>query len=396
MKTLYMHLGTPKTATSSIQVACANNNELLHQFGYSFPLFPYTYPGIRTQRNGHFLIEASLMRDKIPDQETTWQDRLALGLKMVHDEFETCDNVILTDESFWCSLNYNKQSPLAILQKDAEEHGYCIKTVVYLRRQDSFLISRWNQFVKEGTMTASLPDHLKKMLTKEPLVSDYAAALDKMAAQIGKENIIVRRFEPASWVGGSIYTDFAAAIGLPSEAALKPPKNDVNLGLKGNAVDIQLTINRISSLSLEDKVSFAKYTKKLSANMAEEDQYNPLSPEETAEFLAQFEEGNERVARGYIGDGKPLFSSKVKDAPKWERDNCFYRNDTETFLQILPPEKQTALIAAAILDLEAKNEELAAIREKNNALAKKAAELSHKLTALKHPLKTAGKKLLGK
>jgi len=352
MKTVYLHLGTPKTATSSIQVACERNSNLLRKYGYSFPVFPYKYPGVRIERNGHFLIEASLMSNRIPDSDISWQDRLKLGLDMVHKELENYDNVILTDESFWRSFNYNRQSPLSLLLRDANEYGYNIKCVVYLRRQDSFLISRWNQFVKEGKMTTSLPEHLEWMLEHEPLVMNYAAALDRLSSQIGRENIIVRRFEPSSWIGGTIYTDFVNAVGLPADIPLQPPAKDVNLGLKGNMVELQLLINRLPSLSLEDKVYFSRYSKKISEKLPAKDQYNQFSAEETLQFLDQFRKGNEHVVTEYIRDGQPLFSYEVKDLPKWSQNNLWFLKDTADFLFELPAPKRSSLIDALPMETQ--------------------------------------------
>lgn len=400
MKTLYIHLGTPKTATTALQVACAKSEALLHQHDYSFPLFPYTYPRVRNERNGHFLIEASMMHDAIHDEEATWQDRLELGLKMIHDEFEKYSNVILTDERLWSNLNYNKQNPLSILLRDAEEYGYCIKAVVYLRRQDHFLISRWNQLVKLGTMTTSASDNLKKMLTEKPLITDYAASLDNLAAQIGKENIIVRRFESSSWVNGSIYADFSDAIGLPSGVVLHSPGRDVNPGLKGNAVDIQLSINQLPLLTREDKLYFSLYTKKLSTDMPEDDQYSPLSPKETAAFLAQFEESNDRVAGEYIKDGNPLFSAEIPDIPKWSRHNSYYIKDVATFLSMLPPEKKEQLHIAAITSLSEKCSKIATLSQECARLETEHSNISKEVTSLKtslkHPARTIGRKFVGK
>ena len=37
MPTLYIHMGTPKTATTSIQMFCVENQERFREEGYSYP-----------------------------------------------------------------------------------------------------------------------------------------------------------------------------------------------------------------------------------------------------------------------------------------------------------------------------------------------------------------------
>ena len=56
MKTLYIHIGCPKTATTSIQYFCNENKENLAKHGVYFPVFEQTYPDINPFRNAHFLI----------------------------------------------------------------------------------------------------------------------------------------------------------------------------------------------------------------------------------------------------------------------------------------------------------------------------------------------------
>lgn len=46
MKTLYIHIGCPKTATTSIQYFCNENKENLAKHGVYFPVFEQTYPDI--------------------------------------------------------------------------------------------------------------------------------------------------------------------------------------------------------------------------------------------------------------------------------------------------------------------------------------------------------------
>lgn len=55
MKTLYLHIGTPKTATSSIQKFLAENWDVLQKHGYFFPESTHIYPRVNARRNAHFL-----------------------------------------------------------------------------------------------------------------------------------------------------------------------------------------------------------------------------------------------------------------------------------------------------------------------------------------------------
>ena len=46
MRTLYVHIGTPKTATTSIQMFCVENQKVLNKQSYSYPLLDFVYPHV--------------------------------------------------------------------------------------------------------------------------------------------------------------------------------------------------------------------------------------------------------------------------------------------------------------------------------------------------------------
>lgn len=55
MKTLFIHIGTPKTATTSLQHFCEENESILEEQGYCYPVFPHKFKHISILRNGFFL-----------------------------------------------------------------------------------------------------------------------------------------------------------------------------------------------------------------------------------------------------------------------------------------------------------------------------------------------------
>ena len=62
MRTLYLHIGTPKTATTSIQMFCVDNESVLKKLGYSYPILNFKFPKVEKRRNGHFLVGGTKKR----------------------------------------------------------------------------------------------------------------------------------------------------------------------------------------------------------------------------------------------------------------------------------------------------------------------------------------------
>ena len=63
MRTLYLHIGTPKTATTSIQMFCVDNESVLKKLGYSYPILNFKFPKVEKRRNGHFLVGGTKKAD---------------------------------------------------------------------------------------------------------------------------------------------------------------------------------------------------------------------------------------------------------------------------------------------------------------------------------------------
>ncbi len=91
-KTLYVHVGTTKTGTTAIQSFLIDNQELLNQKGYCYPLFPYPYQDVSERRNAHFMLEEASVRQ---------EGRFREGMDRIHELFQTFDKIIVSDEGIW-------------------------------------------------------------------------------------------------------------------------------------------------------------------------------------------------------------------------------------------------------------------------------------------------------
>lgn len=389
MKILYLHIGTAKTATSSIQKYCATNQEILLKYSYCYPDFPFEYPDVTIYRNGHFL--AFPVRKKNPSEKKikTWENNLATGLDIIHKCFEQSDNVVLSEETLWLAILYSRYNPLKILKEDAVANDYNVKVIVYLRRQDAYLVSRWNQLVKRKNLNQTFNEHINYIKKERPLLIQYAEGLDVISDIIGHENIIVRRFVPETWIGNSIYTDFMDAIGMDKNAVLTLPERESNPSLKLNAAEIKRELNTISFLSDKDKKYFGQYLRQINPEFPDSDLYNLLSTDEASKLLEECRDGNNRVAKEYLKIDTPLFSEEIKDAQKWESDNEFMTEDIIKFFSVILVDQKNK-----IKDLKQENKQLKKeIKKINSELNSLRADYLAFKDKLRHPFRTIFKRI---
>ncbi len=328
MKTLHLHIGTPKTASTSIQIFCKENAQLLEKQGYCYPILPFYYPGIAPVHNAHFLVGALKGEDKKEKERQIFQE----GMQKVRALFQKYDHVILSDEAVWRSVDWYKPDLWKDLKQEADQGGFSIHIIVYLRRQDQFVSSCWNQIVKQRTFQDTFEEYRAK---PERIVRlDYYAKLEKIAQYIGKEQITVRRFEPGKFVGGDVYTDFLSALGLPMTNEYHASQEVRNTGLTGNSHEIKRLLNVFPEMKdIKVRNFFLDALRECMEYTDSEYRYSMLSEKEIAELLERYGTGNRKVAAEYLHEpGAELFDNTIKELPKWQKDNPYMTDDVIRFV----------------------------------------------------------------
>lgn len=320
MKTLYLHIGTPKTGTTAIQHFCQDNQDTLNRYGYCYPKSVYCYPNIGIWRNGHFLtgkiFDAEGERD-FAKEDVIFEE----GFHKIYRLFEQYDNLILSDEGIWHHGTRKESKFFEKIQNELEKGIFTIKAVVYLRRQDDFLYSWWNQQVKEGMHGTSVLNW-ERMVTECPFIRlDYYNVLQQFADVIGKENIIVRRFDRKKFFGETIYADFLNAVGLQYSAEYQVLTEIQNVSLTKNDNEIKRLLNELPELNAKSNQIFRKLLQECSQSAPDDNQYGMFSEEEMKVFLLKYEEENSKIAREYLGTEEELFEKTYKAKEKWGADN---------------------------------------------------------------------------
>lgn len=322
-KTLYVHIGTTKTGTTAIQSFCIDNQETLNQKGYCYPLFPYRYTDVSERRNARFLLEEASDRQGGIFRE---------GMDKIRELFQTYDHIIVSDEGIWSASYEQRITMWRALKAEAKEAGFKIRIIVYLRRQDTYLISGWNQMVKSGVGNSAgtaWKDYVNDLVHINKM--NYATHLKKLSAFFGEKNLTVRRFEPKHLTGGTIYADFLQTVGLELTDEFKIEQPIRNTRLAGNTHEIQRVLNGMPEMTASFH-SFFRQALLSFADLSGEIYPNEMFSKEEAEaFMDRYREENQQVSDEFF-DGGELFDLSWKDIPKWEKENPYMQDDLIRFV----------------------------------------------------------------
>ncbi len=355
MATVYLHIGTPKTATSSIQIFLGDNAELLNEHGIAFPILDYRWDFVRKQRNAHFLVQGwEPEEEEEAEERTEPAGSYYEALDQIVEVAQDYDRIILSDEVIWYSgTHYERFWPQ--LKEDLASRGLDLKIIVYLRRQDLFMQSRWKQHVKEKTKMT-----FKRFLERAdeiPYPLDYYAYLQKIADLFGTDSVIVRVFERGQFAGDehSVYSDFIDIFGLKMSDGFEIKEEVNNTALEGNALEIKRIMNglpdiREHSRTLRRALGDLPYKERTTM-------FESIAAQQA--YCDRFADSNASVAREFLGrDDGVLFRDPIEDLPPQVfTDEAIFKDTIRTYA------RTTQLLEEQVDNLKKENKEL----EKQNS-----------------------------
>ncbi len=295
---LYLHIGTEKTGTTSVQRFFRTNRELLGTHAILFP----SSPG----RENHLGLTGAALRERKSGGDV--RERLALNsVEDVHRFRETLrDNLkaeveaapyakaIMSGEH--CSSRLVDDDEIVWLRDFLKEFFSKIYIVVYLRRQDDFFLSTYSTTVKGGsTSPMALPTgaNLSRRYNFWQLCTRWADAF-------GRDQIICRKYEKVGLKNGSIVEDLLAVTGIPGDLPFEWPER-LNESLDAESLEFLRLFNQYSSQF--EKTGLAPNRGNL-VPLLSQISNGPLATlpqDELARFMAGFEESNRLVAEEYFG-----------------------------------------------------------------------------------------------
>lgn len=307
---VFLHIGMPKTGTSSIQAYLHQNRKALRERGLVVPhapgrknhskitLYAHTY------RKGVTILQAHEVASQSAAEK--FRESFLTEMKQEASLWRANETVVLTGEHMSLLREPEEFDRLKKLLAVMGERP--VKIVVYLRRQDLFYLSGYSQRIKNGSTLpwSDLGEHF------DPATFNYAAMLEGWKSAFGKDAIIVRVFERGQMIGGDLLKDFMSVIGFADVPIVETVRK--NESLDARTLEFLRRLNPWYPRFVQGRLN--KDRRALVSAMEQLSEGPSLRMGRTAavEFLTQYEDCNRTVAQEYLGraDGK-LFLDDPKD-----------------------------------------------------------------------------------
>jgi hypothetical protein len=191
---LVLHIGMGKTGTSTIQFFLRDNRERLRALGILFPTTPgnarHARLGLFVKPEEELSTSPEWPRQKQPDAASF---RKAFRRRLFAEiENSGLSRLLLTDEILFGA----SEPTLRRLGQFTSRIAKSMRVVVYLRRQDDHMVSRYQQGVKVGGVL-----RLREWAQEDFAdLYDYYARLRRHEQLLSPTELVVRRYERDSFV----------------------------------------------------------------------------------------------------------------------------------------------------------------------------------------------------
>ena len=329
---LYLHIGSPKTGTTALQECLAKNQNFLMQNKICYP--PYR-KGHYKISNAHSDLSRAIMSEYLERNDVVDLKRyeppisVICNVKNIFKE-NNSNTLILSCESLFETSGFIEWFPDSAYTKPlilgrrkyTMEYfketfkEFNIKIVCYLRRQDDYIESLYNQIGKKPCNVYNeflyFPENafgkreirggascdvsfLNKLLNVRFI--DYYKNLCQWAEIYGKENIIVRPYEKSQLPNGIEYDFFTNVLGFKSDLLTELDLyKEVNVSFNKDIIEYKLAAhpfdmkNELEELNNSPALDYLKQNNKK----------NILTARQADEILEYYKVGNEKIAREYL------------------------------------------------------------------------------------------------
>ncbi|GAB5469242.1 MAG: hypothetical protein Kilf2KO_22720 [Rhodospirillales bacterium] len=319
-KRLFIHIGMPKTGTTSLQSFTYDNRAALAERGLHHPstlgkqaqwripvymndLKPFAGEGSTPTIHSLFGITTE---KHLEDFRADTEIRLAQEVRNLEGGL---DRTLFSAAWFYTSKFNEIERLHGLLNPHFDE----IKIICYLRRQDEFLISSYSTALRRGIrrglngwFTTDRREHL-----------DYDVMLTRWSDVFGAKAVVPRLYDKREWVKQDLVADYMSALGVEDTDSLPRPQR-LNESMNTTGQAILRMVNRAYPLrqNRQDNRGHTLLLGVLSDAFPGAGQLP--RPARRQELLDHFVESNENVRRKWFPERTNLFPP-LSDKDEGER-----------------------------------------------------------------------------
>ncbi|HED6644032.1 TPA: hypothetical protein R5214_001329 [Campylobacter coli] len=319
--TAYVHIGTEKTGTTSIQEFLYINKSIIQKQNYFFA----QSIGIKNHWDLAFLGYSLNKKDSYILNNSLWNFQAIKQHKKnifskIKDEVKFNHKIIFSSELLQSRLTRKRE--IVKLYTFFKKIGFTnIKVICYIRDANEMLRSLLSEAIKwEEIDSFELKEEkeeyklgYKKNLFHFHHICNHKQTLQWWGEVFGKENLIVRLFDKNEFYQGDLLKDFMHSIGLEwDDEFIIPPKQNESLDLLG--IDLLRRINKFLPLFCNNARNIFRGDLHHFAvkHFTSKDSHLKFQPpkEVVQSYIDYFEESNEWVRKEFFPHKERLFSKK--------------------------------------------------------------------------------------
>ena len=314
-----VHIGMPKTGTTSIQTWLDLNRTALAARGIAYDRLALddvpAQPPSQVEVGLCGLTEAGLLVNNsevrrayaltsLADQAAfcaEFEPRFARSVRAAEDAGAQAYVISSEHIESWTE----RAEEVAGLDRFLGRYFAEVTYIVYIRRQEDWLLSYYTQALRRGD-GLSLAQYIERWKA-----CGFAGRLDVWARALGRERLSVRLMERDALVGGDLLEDFARALGTNSAALRRPYRR--NTAMSAIAAEFLLLLNRATPPFVDEGRRRNPLVNGVAARLTALSARGPklaLSPEQAQAIRDANAADNARIRDAWFPDRPALFAEK--------------------------------------------------------------------------------------
>lgn len=307
MRTLWIHIGTPKTGSTAIQRFTRDNKDYLNPLGFDF---------LTRHRSGSYNDLSVALRSGNHDRavEIGGVVRNLIGES-------ASQNFVLSSEMF------SGADPAALRDVLALPEPMDVKIVGYFRRQDKYLANAYKQKLKTAKTRLGFENFITKFGTGG---GEYRRIVDAWQAAWPEADFLFRRFDPKTFPQGDVVRDFLQVLGIDTQTDGFPtPQSAANATPSIDVLDLMQLVKNVP------EVHIRRVFRSLPQQDLPRFSGGVMDNATAKALLVKFAADNEALRARFFPDEDALFDVSDLDGPEPDIAMSSFTDEQRAIVQVL-------------------------------------------------------------